>query len=67
LERLYDVYDSLCGTGIIFNEGKWLLDDDTKLKISCKASHEEDLEMSIIISEKDLSHPIRPLWFCSKK
>jgi hypothetical protein len=63
LKRLYDKYDSQHDTDIILNTEKWLLDDNTKIEIVCKALSEGDFEMNIIISEeKDLCHPIRPLW-----
>jgi hypothetical protein len=63
LKRFYDKYDNQNDTDIIFNTGKWLLDDDTKLKIVCKASYRRSFEMDITISEeKDPLHPTKPLW-----
>jgi hypothetical protein len=68
LEWLYDVYDSLYDTDIIFNEGEWLLDDNTKLRTVCEASYEGYLEMSIIISEeKDLFRTQKLLWVDSNR
>jgi hypothetical protein len=63
LERLYDAYDSLYDTDIIFNTGRWLLDDNTELQTVCETSYEEDFEVNIIISEeKNLLRPRKPLW-----
>jgi hypothetical protein len=61
LKRLCNVYNSQYHLGSITKE--WLLDDNTKLKTRCKTSYESGLEMVVIISEeKDLLHPVKPLW-----
>jgi hypothetical protein len=63
LKTLYNIYDSQRDTDISFDAGKWLLKDNTKLQIMCKASYKRILEMKIIISEeKDTLYPIKPLW-----
>jgi hypothetical protein len=68
LKRLYDVYISQRDADFIFNEGKWILDNNTELKTVCESSYEESFEMNIIISEgKNLHHPIKPLWIDPNK
>jgi hypothetical protein len=68
LERIYDVYDSLYDTDIIFNTGRWLLEDDTKLQAVCETSDEGRFEINITISEeKDLTRPRKPLWIDSNR
>jgi hypothetical protein len=62
LKWLYDVYDSRLSADTIFNAERWLLDDNTKLQIICKASY-KDFRMYIVISEeKYLLRPQKPLW-----
>jgi hypothetical protein len=63
LKNLYDAYNSQDDTELILNEGRWMLDNNTKLKIECEASYKGDFEMNVTISEEDnLTHPIKPLW-----
>jgi hypothetical protein len=63
LKMLYDVYNNQDDTESIFNAGRWMLDDNTKLKTECKASYEGYFRMNIIISEeKYLLLLQKPLW-----
>jgi hypothetical protein len=68
LKKLYDEYGGQNDTNIIFNTGKWLLDDNIKLRIVCEASYKRSSEINIIISEeKDTLYPIKPLWVDSNR
>jgi hypothetical protein len=68
LKMLYDVYNSQVDTEFIFDSGKWLLDNNTMLQITCKALYERSFEIYITISEKkDLLHPTKPLWVDSNR
>jgi hypothetical protein len=67
LKRLYDVYKSQYDTDIIFNPGKWMLDDNTRLQIMCEISH-GGFEMEVIISEeRGVLHSVKPLWIDSNR
>jgi hypothetical protein len=47
----------------MFNTGRLLLDNNTKLQVGCEAPHEKSFKMNVIISEgKHLLHPVKPLW-----
>jgi hypothetical protein len=63
LKMLYDVYNSQVDTEFIFDSGRWLLDNNTKLRITCEALCKRSFKKDITISEeKDLLHPTKPLW-----
>jgi hypothetical protein len=60
LERLHAAYNNEYHA--YFGTGKWLLDDNTRLKTVCKTLH-RGFEMKIVISENKSSlHPRKPLW-----
>jgi hypothetical protein len=65
LKKLHDVYNSRYD--VYLYVGRWLLDDNTRLKTVCESLH-GGLKMDVIISENEyLLCPIRPLWIDSNR
>jgi hypothetical protein len=68
LKKLYDVYNNQSDTELIFDSGKWMLNDNKKSQITCKTSYKGGFKMNTIISEEEnLIHPIKPLWVDSNR
>jgi hypothetical protein len=61
LKRLHDAYNSQYNVDLIFNEGRWLLGDNTMLQTMCETSHKGDFKMEITISEEGQLSPQKPL------
>jgi hypothetical protein len=62
LKRLYNAYNSQYKAYSNIDQGIWLLNDNTRLRIRCESLH-RGFEMKIIISEgRHQICPIKPLW-----
>jgi hypothetical protein len=52
LKELYNTYDSRYDADIALNAGRWILNDNTKLRIVCETSYEGGFGINIIIFEE---------------
>jgi hypothetical protein len=62
LERLHDVYNSQYEACSTIYQGKWLLDDNTKLETKCVSSYGGFETEVIIYEDESILFPMSPVW-----